>query len=96
MAGYFGKESMEKVIQGKYTLSGPMQRLEADIKKKYVNYNNNPIDKWCLSNTSVDVDKNGNIQPIKVKSRKRIDGTAALLNAYVALERHKNDYSNMI
>ena len=46
MAGYFGKDSMEKVIQGKFTLSGPMQRLEADIKKKYVNYNNNPIDKW--------------------------------------------------
>lgn len=96
MKGYFGEASMEKIIQGKYTLSGPMQRLEADIKKKYVNYNNNPIDKWCLSNTAVDVDKNGNIQPIKVKSRKRIDGTAALLNAYVALERHKNDYANMI
>lgn len=96
MRNCFGKESMEKVIQGKYTLSGPMQRLEADIKKKYVIYNNNPIDKWCLSNTSVDVDKNGNIQPIKVRSRKRIDGTAALLNAYVALERHKNDYMNMI
>ena len=96
MKGYFGEEAMIKVFQGKKTLSAPMQNLGADLKSKLINYNNNPIDKWCLSNTSTDTDRNGNIQPDKSKKRLRIDGTAALLDAYVVLELKKNDYINMI
>ncbi len=96
MQGYFGEDAMIKVYQGKKTLSSPMQNLGADLKSKLVIYNNNPIDKWCLSNTNIDTDRNGNIQPDKSKKRLRIDGTAALLNAYVVLEQKKNDYMNMI
>lgn len=97
MKNNFGKECMEPVIQGKKTLSGPMKSLGADLSSKKIIYNNNPILKWCLTNTSVEVDKNDNIQPSKGNSsRRRIDGTAGLLNAYVALERHYDEYMNMI
>ncbi|MDD1367598.1 terminase large subunit, partial [Bacillus sp. MHSD17] len=58
MEGYFGKESMIPIAQGKQTLSSPMRLLGADLESKLVNYNNNAIDKWCLSNTAIDVDKN--------------------------------------
>ena len=93
----FGSESMIPVIQGKKTLSAPMKSLGADLDKKLIVYNNNPIDKWCLCNTAVDIDKNDNIQPIKTsKATKRIDGTAALLDAYVILQQKMNDYINMI
>ncbi|MDM5195470.1 terminase large subunit [Bacillus hominis] len=97
MEGYFGKEAMIPVAQGKQTLSSPMKLLGADLESNLVNYNNNPIDKWCLSNTAIDVDKNLNIQPNKTNNqRRRIDGTAALLNAYVVLQEKRNDYLNMI
>ncbi|MCU5065472.1 terminase large subunit [Bacillus pacificus] len=97
MEGYFGKESMIPIAQGKQTLSSPMRLLGADLESKLVNYNNNAIDKWCLSNTAIDIDKNLNIQPNKTKNqRRRIDGTAALLNAYVVLQEKRNDYLNMI
>lgn len=97
MRNYFGDEAMESVIQGKKTLSGPMKSLGRDLEAKKINYNNNPILKWCLSNTSVDIDKNDNIQPVKTSNqRRRIDGLASLLNAYVVLERHQADYMNMI
>jgi phage terminase large subunit-like protein len=97
MKGYFGEDGMEPVIQGKKTLSGPMKNLGADLESNRINYNDNPILKWCLSNTSVDIDKNDNIQPVKTSNqRHRIDGTASLLNAYVVLERHYEDYINMI
>ena len=43
---------MEEVIQGAKTMSNPMKELEADLKDKKVNYNNNPILKWCLLNTA--------------------------------------------
>jgi phage terminase large subunit-like protein len=97
MAGYFGSESMVPVIQGKKTLSGPMYSLGADLENKIIIYNNNPIDKWCLSNTAIDIDKNLNIQPCKTNNqRRRIDGTAALINAYVVLKDKMQDYQNMI
>lgn len=93
----FGKDTWQPVIQGKKTLSGPMKALGADLDKKIINYNNNPILKWCLSNTSVDVDKNDNIQPIKTSNqRKRIDGLASLLDAYVQYERIKESYESVI
>ena len=93
----FGKESMIAVHQGKKTLSAPMKSLGADLDKKLIVYNNNPIDKWCLCNTAVDIDKNDNIQPIKTsRSTKRIDGTAALLDAYVVLQDKLNEYMTMI
>jgi len=97
MKSHFGAESMEAVIQGKKTLSGPMKNMGADLAIKRINYNNNPILKWCLSNTAIETDKNLNIQPCKTKNqRRRIDGTASLLDAYVCLERHLEDYTNMI
>jgi len=87
----------EPVIQGKKTLSVPMQELGAEIAKKKINYNNNPIMRWCLSNTKADIDKNGNIQPAKsMNARQRIDGTAALLNAYTVFLWHKESYLNKI
>jgi len=97
MQNYFGKESMESVQQGKKTLSSPMKSLGADLESDKIIYNNNPILKWCLSNVSIDVDKNNNIQPIKgTNTKKRIDGLASLLDAYVVLERHLDEYKAMI
>lgn len=97
MKGNFGAESMIPIIQGKKTLSGPMKKLGVDLESKLIVYNDNPIDKWCLNNTKIDVDKNDNIQPIKTSNqRRRIDGTAALLNAYVVLQDKMGDYQNMI
>lgn len=96
MENTFGKQVMVPVIQGKKTLSGPMKKLGADLEAKRIVYNNNPITKWCLSNTSVDIDKNDNIQPVKSVQKRRIDGTAAMLNAYVVLQQKLNDYLNMI
>ena len=97
MKSIFGKETWEPVYQGKKTLSGPMKALGADLEKKIINYNNNPILKWCLTNTAVDIDKNDNIQPIKTSNqRRRIDGLASLLNAYVQLERVYEGYMSVI
>ena len=97
MKNYFGEQAMEPVIQGKKTLSSPMKSLGADLESKRIVYNNNPILKWNLTNVAVDVDKNNNIQPMKTNNqKKRIDGFASLLDAYVVLERRMEDYMNII
>lgn len=97
MAEYFGSGTMIPVQQGKRTLSDPMKRLGNDISSKLIIYNNNPIDKWCLANTAYEEDKNGNIQPHKTsKPTRRIDGTAALLDAFVVYQDKQAEYLNMI
>lgn len=88
--------TMEKVRQGVFTLSEPMKQLEADLKNKVVIYNNDPVLKWCLSNTQAKIDVNGNIQPSKLNSKyKRIDGAVALIIAYSVLNTYKKEYENM-
>jgi len=97
MRVHFGSEAMIPVHQGKKTLSSPMKSLGADLESKKIIYNDNPIDKWCLTNTAIEVDKNLNIQPCKLNNkRKRIDGMSALLDAYVILSDKMGDYLNMI
>lgn len=102
-ARYFVEEmqmqgfTMIRCIQGAKTLSLPMQMLGADLQAHKVNYNNNPILKWCLTNTGIQTDRNGNIVPVKNQSpRQRIDGTAALLDCYVGLYEHYNEYTGAI
>lgn len=93
----FGKQAMIPVRQGVATLSAPMRALKADLAANKVVYNDNPIDKWCLSNTEVKADINGNIQPVKgLDVRKRIDGTMALIDAYVVLQDKKEEYLALI
>lgn len=97
MSDTFGEAVMLPVAQGKQTLSGPMKNLGADLTANKVNYNNNPVLKWCMVNVSADVDRNDNIQPCKTSNpRKRIDGFASLLDAYVAYEQCRDEYLNMI
>lgn len=102
-ARYFVEEmqmqgfTMVRCIQGAKTLSLPMQMLGADLQAHRVIYNNNPILKWCLTNTGVQTDRNGNIVPIKNQSpKRRIDGAAALLDCYVGLYEHYNEYTGAI
>lgn len=93
----YGESSVEAVKQVFKTLSNPMKELEADIKAKRINYNNNPVLKWCLGNTVIQMDNKGNIQPKKgYSSLKRIDGTASLLDAYVTYKNHLDDYMALI
>lgn len=92
----FGKNAMIPVRQGTITLSDPMKNLAADFKAKRIIYDNNPIMKWCLINTEVKTDINGNIQPVKgLDSRKRIDGVAALIDAYKVLQDKRDQYVNL-
>lgn len=102
-ARYFVEEmqmqgfNMVRCIQGAKTLSLPMQMLGTDLQAHKVVYNNNPVLKWCLTNTGIQTDRNGNIVPIKNQSpRQRIDGAAALLDCYVGLYEHYAEYTAAI
>ena len=98
LAGYWVDEmkansfDMEPVAQGPFTWSQPMRELGAALTDKIVNYNNNPILAWCLSNTAVKKSGVNNIQPVKITEKRRIDGMVSLLNAWVIYVKFFNDF----
>lgn len=93
----FGRKSFVPIRQGVQTLSAPMKDLRADLRANLIVHNQNPILMWNLANTQAKSDVNGEIQPVKsADPSKRIDGTAALLDAYVVWRDCKEDYHGMI
>lgn len=95
--GYKNKFDLLPVIMGAKTLSAPMKELKADLSSKGINYNNNPLVKWALTNVAIEVDKNENIRPIKGKNqRQRIDPAVSLLIAYTVLMNNLEDYKALI
>ena len=94
--GIYGKtESAARDSWGQ-TLSAPMKDLKAELASKHVNYNNNPLMKWALTNMSVEMDKNENIRLSRGKNqRQRIDPAVAL-HCYTALQNNLEDYKGLI
>ena len=87
---------MIEVRQGFKTESAPLKQMKADLMDKKINYNNNPILKWNLSNAAIKKDDNENIMLSKEKSRQRIDGAASLMDAYVIFVNKQQEYLNYI
>jgi phage terminase large subunit-like protein len=88
---------MVEVAQGARTMSQPMKELAAELEANQINYNNNTMLKWCLTNTSIKRDENDNIRPLKGKnSRQRIDGAVSLIIAYTVFFDKMSDYRALI
>ncbi len=92
----FGEKIAINVPQDTKCLNNPMRTLEADLRDKLVNYNNNPIDFWCFCNTGIKLDTLGRIMPCKLHQTKRIDGTAAAVIAYATLEWYRSEFMSLI
>ena len=87
---------MVEVRQGYKTESAPLKQMKADLIDKKINYDNNPILKWNLSNIVVKMDDNENIMLSKEKAKQRIDGAASLMDAYVIYINKQQEYLNYI
>lgn len=88
----------EKIPQDYNNMSTAMKMLEADLKANLVNYNQNPIDLWCLKNTACKVNQYGQIMPMKVqgKDNKRIDGAVTMIIAYATYDRFRKGYHDIM
>lgn len=88
----------ELVLQTKQVLSNAMKLVEADLKARLINYNNNDIDRWCLGNAAVEVDSTGNCQAVKIAGQpaRRIDGAVTFIIAYEVYRRYRSEYVSML
>lgn len=87
----------EMIYQG-YSLSNAMKLVEADLKDQVINYNEDEMDKWCLSNCSMEMDNIGQVRPVKVNNQKskRIDGAVTLIMLYETFRRYRSDFMSQV
>ena len=83
---------VEMVLQDAKTLNNAINLVEADLKARLINYNENPVDKWCFENASLKVNDQRQALVIKTEDAKKIDGTVTLVSAYEMLRRYRSDF----
>ena len=83
---------VEMVLQDAKTLNNAINLVEADLKARLINFNDNPVDKWCFENASLKVNDQRQALVIKTEDAKKIDGTVTLVSAYEMLRRYRSDF----
>lgn len=87
---------VEMVLQNAQTLNNALLLVEADFKAQYINYNNNPVDRWCLQNSCLKVNDLRQALIVKTEGTKKIDGSVTLVSLYEMFRRYRSDYKKLI
>jgi phage terminase large subunit-like protein len=72
---------VETIRQGFLSLSDPTKELHRLVLGQKLRHGGNPILRWHAGNATAEADAAGNIKLSKRRSKKKIDGMAALVNA---------------
>ena len=80
-----GAENLVEVRQGHKTLNAAMKELEVQVLAGGIEHPGCPVLTWNYSNIVAREDENGNVAPSKKRSKEKIDGAAALLNALAVI-----------
>lgn len=88
----------EMIYQNRFVMSSPMKLVEADLKSRLINYQQNAMDKWCLGNAAMEMDNLGNVMCVKVNNQKakRIDGAVTLIILYETFRRCRSEFMQAV
>ena len=87
---------VEMILQNAQTLNNAILLVEADLKARYINYNENPVDRWCFSNSCLKVNDLRQAIVIKTDDKKKIDGTVTLVSLYEIYRRYRSDFKKLV
>lgn len=87
----------ELVYQSPIVMSQPMKMVEADLKDRLI-VGNTEIDKWCFSNTSLQINAQGQGMAVKMDnmSSRKIDGAITTIILYEIYRRYRLDFTNAL
>lgn len=86
---------VEMVLQDAKTLNNAILLVEADLKARFINYNENPVDKWCFRNSCLKVNDLRQALIVKTENSKKIDGSVALASLYEMYRRYRSDFKKI-
>jgi hypothetical protein len=82
---------VEYLRQGYLSLSDPTKTLHELIMGRKIRHGGNPVLRWHASNAVARRDAAGNVKLDKEKSRRKIDGMGALVNAIAGVISHPDE-----
>lgn len=86
---------VEMIKQDANTLHNAINLVEADLKARNINYNENPVDKWCFSNSCLKVNDLRQALIVKTENAKKIDGSVTLASLYEMYRRYRSDLKKL-
>jgi phage terminase large subunit-like protein len=87
---------VEMILQDAKTLNNAILLVEADLKAGLINYNNNPVDKWCFSNSCLKLNDLRQALVVKTENAKKIDGSVTLVSLYEMYRRYRSDLKRLV
>lgn len=86
---------VEMVLQDARTLNNALLLVEADLKAHLINYNENPVDRWCFKNSCLKVNDLRQAIVVKTENSKKIDGSVTLVSLYEMYRRYRSDFKKL-
>ena len=86
---------IEMILQNAATLSTATDLVEAELKSRNINYNENPVTRWCFSNACLKVNDQRQALCVKPSNDRKIDGAVALISLFELYRRYKSDLRNL-
>lgn len=87
---------LEMILQNAQTLNNALLLAEADLKARLINYNENPVDRWCFENACLKVNDLRQAIVVKSENAKKIDGTVTLVSLYEVYRRYRSDLRKLV
>lgn len=87
---------VEMILQNAQTLNNAVLLVEAELKARLINYNENPVDRWCFKNSCLKVNDLRQALVVKTDNAYKIDGTVTLVSLYEMYRRHRSEYAKLI
>ena len=87
---------VEMVLQNADTLNNALLLVEADLKGRLINYNDNPVDKWCFKNSCLKMNDRRQALCVKTENAKKIDGSVTLISLYEMYRRYRSDLKKLV
>ena len=91
-----GFTEMYEVSQRIASLCFPTKELERMILRERIKHFNNPVLGWMMNNVLLRFDSNGNYVIDKKKSQDKIDGVAAVIDAFAGIFSEKEEDNNTL
>ena len=87
---------LEMIQQDSQTLNNALRLVEADLKARLINYDENPVDKWCFKNSCLKLNDKMQALCVKEEKAKKIDGSVTLISLYEMFRRHRGDFKEIV
>lgn len=84
------------ILQSAASLNNALKLTEADLRAQLLNYNENPVDRWCWGNSALKTDTYGNSLCVKQQAKGKIDGAVCTIILQEMYRRNRNEFAAII